>query len=769
MAKLNLEYCTKDIEDAEDMHSLATLYNIVKEGRTVDELVADEWTYPVLFHLSNTRQNVLNWYEFVPKSTILEVGSECGALTGLLCQKGKQVVSLERSRTMAQINYMRNQAYDNLEIIVAELKDISLDTQYDYIVVNGGSDYILASFGSKDAYKMALKYLLGALKDSGRIIFIVDNQLATKYFSGTPDEYTGNYFEEINNSNGTLAMSKMELLSCFETVGLKCNKFYYPYPDYRFPNEIFTDDTIYSDMYGKNCIQFQERKVELFSEQQLIEVLKKERIIDKFVNSFIVELSKEKINSERKDIKYVKLNSDRNKKFQISTVVCDIDGERMVYKQALNEESKKHLQEMYQYGCRAHSDAWSTLTPQLETDNSCLKYKWIHGDSYDKYFEKCIDDKNIEGMIREVLRVKDTFLNRTQDICPYQNDIFCRVFSNPMDDKTEVFPCVSSGNIDIILSNIFEVENKPCVIDYEWNFDCPIPVEYIMWRIVDALYSEHKELSRVIALEEFQKKLGIRLDYVQLFRRWENNFVFKYVGSNRLYHIAKDGQKIDLESIVDHRIAKTTDVRLYIDRGNGFTATDYLEKKVDISRGIFEVEFCLNTIDWVQLRFDPADCACEVSEVGVSNGKHELKITPVNAYKSENFDIFLNNDPNYLIMSEYNEVIDKIIINGHIKLLSEQKINELQMRIFAEQQTLDSQREQLKNQVQLKEQHIGNLENIIASMEEERRGILKQNEKLVSENSELTVEKQEFLNELGRIKGSRLYRLYELKDKVKKK
>ena len=71
--------------------------------------------------------------------------------------------------------------------------------------------------------------------------------------------------------------------------------------------------------------------------------------------------------------------------------------------------------------------------------------------------------------------------------------------------------------------------------------------------------------------------------------------------------------------------------------------------------------------------------------------------------------------------------------------------------------------------MQLKEQHIGNLENIIASMEEERRGILKQNEKLVSENSELTVEKQEFLNELGRIKGSRLYRLYELKDKVKKK
>ena len=108
--------------------------------------------------------------------------------------------------------------------------------------------------------------------------------------------------------------------------------------------------------------------------------------------------------------------------------------------------------------------------------------------------------------------------------------------------------------IYFILSNIFEVENKPCVIDYEWNFDCPIPVEYIMWRIVDALYSEHKELSRVIALEEFQKKLGIRLDYVQLFRRWENNFVFKYVGSNRLYHIAKDGQKIDLESIVDHRI-----------------------------------------------------------------------------------------------------------------------------------------------------------------------------------------------------------------------
>ncbi len=66
--------------------------------------------FPVLYHLSRVRENILNWYPFQEDATCLEIGSGCGAISGLLCERMKKVVSVELSKQRADINMARHES-----------------------------------------------------------------------------------------------------------------------------------------------------------------------------------------------------------------------------------------------------------------------------------------------------------------------------------------------------------------------------------------------------------------------------------------------------------------------------------------------------------------------------------------------------------------------------------------------------------------------------------------------------------------------------------
>ena len=72
-------------------------------------------------------------------------------------------------------------------------------------------------------------------------------------------------------------------------------KYYYPYPDYKFPTEIFTDETLKVIGYGKQYPVFTENRFSLFNETDVAHSLLREEVMDNFVNSFLVEASREDV------------------------------------------------------------------------------------------------------------------------------------------------------------------------------------------------------------------------------------------------------------------------------------------------------------------------------------------------------------------------------------------------------------------------------------------------------------------------------------------
>ena len=225
-------YSDGDIEDV--------ILRYVEQGVSLEELSLDELSFPVIYHLSPLRENILNWYRFKENADILEVGAGCGAITGLLCERAKSVVSVDISPRRSRINYLRHKAYENLRIVVGNVNRIEFDKKFDYIIINGVLEYAALFMEGKTPHKDFLVNLRKYLKTDGKIIIAIENKLGIKYFAGSPEDHTNEYFTGINGYVNTpvKTFGKAELEALLRECGLKHCRFYYPYPDYKFPEEI---------------------------------------------------------------------------------------------------------------------------------------------------------------------------------------------------------------------------------------------------------------------------------------------------------------------------------------------------------------------------------------------------------------------------------------------------------------------------------------------------------------------------------------------------
>ena len=84
MAKFNLDYYSGE-NFYSDGDIEKEILKIVKTQGSYESM--ENVPFPVLYHLSRVRENILNWYPFQEDATCLEIGSGCGAISGLLCEK----------------------------------------------------------------------------------------------------------------------------------------------------------------------------------------------------------------------------------------------------------------------------------------------------------------------------------------------------------------------------------------------------------------------------------------------------------------------------------------------------------------------------------------------------------------------------------------------------------------------------------------------------------------------------------------------------------
>ena len=291
-AKLILDYHT-GVDHYSDGDIEDELLEIVKTHDSYEDILQKDDRWPILYHLSPIRENIINWYPFAPSSSCLEIGGGCGAITGALCQSLESVTSVELSKRRASILYERHKSNDNLSIYVGNLNDIPLEKQsYDYVILNGVLEYAGMFTKTQNPYEDFLKNIKQYLKPNGKLLIAIENRYGMKYFAGAREDHTAKFFDGIEGypeDHGIRTFGKKELENLIEKSGLHVKDFYYPHPDYKMPLEIYSDERLPQSMAQlMSAYNFDYDRYTLFSETKAFEGIIENKQFPFFANSFFV-------------------------------------------------------------------------------------------------------------------------------------------------------------------------------------------------------------------------------------------------------------------------------------------------------------------------------------------------------------------------------------------------------------------------------------------------------------------------------------------------
>ena len=83
---------------------------------TYEQALEENDSWPVVYHLSPVRENLLAWYPFQKAASVLEIGAAGGAVTGAICKSASKVTAIDLSKIRSEIlaNRHKNAAFNEL-------------------------------------------------------------------------------------------------------------------------------------------------------------------------------------------------------------------------------------------------------------------------------------------------------------------------------------------------------------------------------------------------------------------------------------------------------------------------------------------------------------------------------------------------------------------------------------------------------------------------------------------------------------------------------
>jgi len=545
LPKINLDFYS-----GEDLYSDGEIeddiLDIVKSNTDFSKILASDKRWPVLYHLSPLRRNLLEWYNPDKEDRLLEIGAGCGALTGLFCEKVKEVVAVELSKRRAEIIAARNRDKSNLEIIVGNLNDISFDKKFDIITLIGVLEYSGKYTNTDNPYCDFLIQIKKLLKPEGTLIVAIENKFGLKYWAGAKEDHNGRYFDSIENylnDDSIRTFGNSELKDLLNQSGFENVKFYYPMPDYKLPTQVFSDDLLPDiGQLLDTSPNYDSERVIFFNESTAYDNLILNKQFGFFANSFLLFCNN---TGKGPPTVYSKFNRERLPKFQIETSIFREEGILRALKKPLTLEAKKHiacLQDNYEL-LKDHYNKIKVTNAQYMDDN--IVFDFINGKSLDRLLINAVFNKNINEFYRLLDRFVDCAksTNTTEEGNSKKNNISSDIFDDYSDIGSDNYE--ELVNMDLNFDNIYLDENNDIVlIDYEWVFNNKVPVNVMIFRSMEYFCGKYSYyIKDFINLKDLSNRYKISDAEIEIYKGMEKRFQSYVMGKKLPYSINKRYKK----------------------------------------------------------------------------------------------------------------------------------------------------------------------------------------------------------------------------------
>lgn len=600
-------YCDGAVED--ELLDIVRKYSQMEYG----QLIEQRKSWPLLYHLSPLRENIVDFIPMTPGDKVLEVGSGCGAITGALARKAGSVTCVDLSKKRSLINAYRHSDHDNITIHVGNFQDIEPDLpgDYDYICLIGVFEYGRGYIGGESPYEEFLRILAGHLAPEGRILIAIENKYGLKYFAGCKEDHLGSYFSGIENyqdSGNARTFSRRGLEKIFADCGMTEYSFYYPYPDYKFMTTVFSDDRRPGrGELSNNLRNYDRDRMVLFDEKLAFDGIVEEGLFSVFANSYMAVIGRPL------PVQYVKYSNDRAREFQIRTEVClDDQGKRVVRKYPLTREAREHVHRMA-WACeeltrRYEGSGLSVNKCRLveQGEDCCAEFEYVAGRPLTELLDECLEKGDQERFW--------SYFERYLELIGYREEY-------PVTD------------FDLVFSNLLVDGEHWTLIDYEWTFPKAMESRELAFRAVYCYLLENEKRNR-LDLDRVLKTLGFTEEQAQECREREGKF--------QRYVEGKTASMAALREIIGNRLRfpekliqrqenqeNLTRIQVYEDSGEGYTenSSRFLEQAYD-EDGCLELELLFHD-NVRRMRIDPAmDCGiCNIMELRF-NGERVALNTP---------------------------------------------------------------------------------------------------------------------------------------------
>ncbi|MBR5578171.1 MAG: class I SAM-dependent methyltransferase [Lachnospiraceae bacterium] len=596
-------------------------------------IIEERKSWPVLYHLSELRENIVEWLPIDKSMKVLEVGSGCGAITGALAKKAGEVTCIDLSKQRSLINAHRHSQDDNVTIRVGNFRDIEPDLpcDYDYVCLIGVFEYAISYMGGETPFEDFYKILKKHVKKGGKLVIAIENKFGLKYWAGCREDHLGTFFsslEDYPQGGGVRTFSRQGLEKIIQACGDQEYSFYYPYPDYKFMTTLYSDDRLPRvGELSDNKRNFDRDRLQLFDEKNVFDALIQEEMFPFYSNSYMVVIG------EKPQTIYCRYSNDRAPATAIKTEIVEKKGKKVVRKCALTPYGGEHIRHIH--------TSYEKLKERYKKSKLKInKCRLFEGEL------PYVELEYVEGVTLTALL--DERLNRGDEEGFWQ--LFEEYVSRISHNET-----MSIADYDMIFANIIIRDETWTVIDYEWTREQMVETKEIAFRSLYCYLLENEKRNKLDMSYAFEL-LNITPREQDEFREKEMEFQRRVLGKRRSMAEIREliGERIFqplnmLDSM--HNSEGKDKVQIYLDAGTGYSEENSYFVP-DPFVGEEELEFTLTVPGNVKnLRIDPAmeSCVVKIREF-TFNGEaipyQNKRAVTINGSKAVNTMVFTTQDPN---------------------------------------------------------------------------------------------------------------------------
>jgi Predicted glycosyltransferases len=230
---------------------------------------------------------------------------------------------------------------------------------------------------------------------------------------------------------------------------------------------------------------------------------------------------------------YSKFNRDRLPKFQTATFLIESDGAKYFKKVPLNSDARGHITNIF-----SNYEILKKLTSPL------LDFVTADLNGHEIFFEYVTGESLEQRLLKAAIAKRKTeFFDLLKDykeaICSLQT-FRCDNYASTTSFKDifgiDIFLedelCFSVSNIDLTFENLISTHaNNLKVIDYEWVFEFPIPVDYIIYRAVTLFFRNSGYLKDFVTIDEIWDYFRIDAHKLSIFQSLNDGITDYVYGS----------------------------------------------------------------------------------------------------------------------------------------------------------------------------------------------------------------------------------------------